>query len=168
MHGVSLNRIRRIELWAFLDPYSAPTTYGYNTIQSEIAVGSGGLWGKGLHNATQTQLSFLPESHTDFIFSVFSEQWGFVGCMVILGLYFVLLYRAFSIARAADNDFDRLVCVGIITYLWISVVFNIGMTLGLLPVVGIPLVFFSYGGSSTLTAFFSVGVLLSVALRSKV
>ncbi|AEA33323.1 rod shape-determining protein RodA [Hippea maritima] len=162
-----LKPYQKDRIMGFLDPYSAPTTYGYNTIQSEIAIGSGGLWGKGLHHATQTQLSFLPESHTDFIFSVFSEQWGFVGCFFVIGLYLVLLYRAFVIAKSAENDFDRLVCVGIITYLWISIVFNMGMTLGLLPVVGIPLVFFSYGGSSTITAFFAVGVLLSVGLRSK-
>jgi len=164
----NLKPYQKDRIMGFLDPYKAPTTYGYNTIQSEIAIGSGGLLGKGLHNATQTQLSFLPESHTDFIFSVFSEQWGFVGSVILLLLYAIVLYRAISIAYHSENDFDRMLCIGIIAYFWISVVFNMGMSMGLLPVVGIPLVFFSYGGSSIITSFFALGILLSVRFKNRV
>ncbi len=163
----NLKPYQKDRIMGFLDPYKAPTTYGYNTIQSEIAIGSGGLFGKGIHHATQTQLSFLPESHTDFIFSVFSEQWGFIGCVVLIILYMLLLYRAISIAYNSEDDFDKMVCIGIIAYFWISLVFNMGMAMGLLPVVGIPLVFFSYGGSSIVTSFFALGILLSVKFKNR-
>lgn len=163
----NLKPYQKDRIMGFLDPYRAPTTYGYNTIQSEIAIGSGGLFGKGIHHATQTQLSFLPESHTDFIFSVFSEQWGFVGCLVLIILYMLFLYRAISIAYNSEDDFDKMICIGIIAYFWISLVFNMGMAMGLLPVVGIPLVFFSYGGSSIVTSFFALGILLSVRFKNR-
>ncbi len=163
----NLKTYQKDRIMGFLDPYKAPTTYGYNTIQSEIAIGSGGLLGKGFHHATQTQLSFLPESHTDFIFSVFAEQWGFIGCVILLFLYSIVLFRAISIAYRAESDFDRMVSIGIIAYFWISIVFNIGMAMGLLPVVGIPLVFFSYGGSSTITSFFALGILLSIRFKNR-
>ncbi len=163
----NLKPYQKDRIMGFLDPYKAPTTYGYNTIQSEIAIGSGGIFGKGIHHATQTQLSFLPESHTDFIFSVFAEQWGFIGCVFLIILYSIVLFRAVTIASHSKNDFDTLVSVGIITYIWISVVFNMGMAMGLLPVVGIPLVFFSYGGSSVITSFFALGILLSVRFKNR-
>ncbi len=163
----NLKPYQKDRIMGFLDPYRAPTTYGYNTIQSEIAIGSGGLFGKGLHNATQTQLSFLPESHTDFIFSVFAEQWGFLGCAILIFLYAVVLFRAVAIAYHSESDFDRMVTIGIIAYFWISVVFNMGMAMGLLPIVGVPLVFFSYGGSSIITSYFALGILLSVRFKNR-
>ncbi|WP_022669901.1 rod shape-determining protein RodA [Hippea alviniae] len=163
----NLKPYQKDRIMGFLDPYSAPTTYGYNTIQSEIAIGSGKLIGLGVENVGKSQLSFIPESHTDFIFSVFSEQWGFVGDIVLLFLYAVVFFRAIAIVKHSTNDFDRIAALGIITYLWISVVFNIGMTVGLLPVVGVPLVFFSYGGSSMITAYFAIGILLAIRYKNK-
>ncbi len=163
----SLKPYQKDRIMGFLDPYSAPTTYGYNTIQSEIAIGSGKLIGLGIDSVGKSQLSFIPESHTDFIFSVFSEQWGFVGDIVLLLLYAVVFLRAITIVKHATNDFDRIAGLGIITYLWISVAFNIGMTVGLLPVVGVPLLFFSYGGSSMITAYFAIGILLAIRYKNK-
>ncbi len=162
----SLRDYQKDRIMAFLNPYSAPTTYGYHIIQSEIAIGSGGIFGKGIENATQTTLNFLPENHTDFIFSVYSEQHGMVGDMILIFLYLVIILRGIEIIKGAKSDFERFMCIGIVVMLWISFVFNIGMTLGLLPVVGIPLMFFSYGGSAILVNFFAIGILLSVRIRS--
>ncbi len=162
----NLKPYQKDRIMAFINPYSAPTTYGYHIIQSEIAVGSGGLTGKGIAGATQTALNFLPECHTDFIFSVFSEQHGFVGDMVLILLYLFIIFKAIRIAKKAQTNFERFASIGIAVMIWISFVFNIGMTIGLLPVVGVPLVFFSYGGSAMLTNFLCVGILLSIELRS--
>ncbi len=161
----NLKPYQKDRIMAFINPYSAPTTYGYHIIQSEIAVGSGGLTGKGIAGATQTALNFLPESHTDFIFSVFSEQRGFVGDMLLIALYLLVIFKAISISMRTENNFERFVCIGIAIMIWTSLVFNVGMTIGLLPVVGIPLVFFSYGGSAMITNFFSIGILLNISMR---
>lgn len=161
-----LKPYQKDRIMAFIDPYSAPTTYGYHIIQSEIAIGSGGLLGKGAKGATQTILNFLPESHTDFIFAVFSEQRGFILDIVLIFLYLFIILRAIQIAKKAQNNFERFTCVGIITMIWISLIFNVGMTMGILPVVGIPMALFSYGGSAMVVNFFCIGLLLSIRMRN--
>ncbi|WP_051904408.1 rod shape-determining protein RodA [Hippea jasoniae] len=163
----NLKPYQKDRIMGFIDPYSAPTTYGYNTIQSEIAIGSGGLFGCGIKSISQTQLSFLPENHTDFIFAVFSREWGLLGDLMLIVLYGFIVYRAFIIAKSAKSDFDQLTAIGVLSFIWISVIFNMGMTMGLLPVVGIPLIFFSYGGSATITAFLAVGLLQAIKFREK-
>ncbi len=164
-------------LWKFLEPYQKrrvialfnpdfdPLGAGYHIIQSKIAVGSGGLFGKGFLKGTQTQLQFLPEHTTDFIFSVLAEEWGFIGCLFLIFLYFILLYRIFSIAVKSGNLFSSLVCVGVASYLFFHILVNIGMVLGVLPVVGIPLLLFSYGGSSVISTMFSLGIVLGISIR---
>ncbi len=161
-----LKPYQKDRVMAFVNPYTAPTTYGYHVIQSEIAIGSGGLLGKGIKGATQTALNFLPESHTDFIFSVFSEQHGFIGDLILIFLYLFIILRAIRIAKSTQSNFERFTAIGIIAMIWVSFLFNVGMTMGLLPVVGIPLVFFSYGGSAMIINFFCVGLLLSIKLRN--
>jgi rod shape determining protein RodA len=154
----------------FLSPYEdgyGGRGSGWNTIQSLIAVGSGGFWGKGLFQGTQVQLNFLPEHHTDFIFSVLGEELGFVGAALVILLYGLLLWRALVIARQAPDLKGMLIIVGI-TAVWIFHIYeSIGMCLGIMPITGIPLPFLSYGGSSMLTNFISVGFILSVNIREK-
>lgn len=154
----------------FLSPYEdgfGGRGSGWNTIQSLIAVGSGGLWGKGLFRGTQVQLNFLPEHHTDFIFSVLGEELGFVGAVAVLLLYTLLLWRALRIARHSNDQLGLLIVVGI-TAVWLFHIYeNIGMCIGIMPITGIPLPFLSYGGSSMLTNFIGVGLILSVNLREK-
>ena len=166
-----------IPFWNFLAPYQKrrvtalfnpdfdPLGAGYHIIQSKIAVGSGGLWGKGFLKGTQTQLLFLPEHTTDFIFSVLAEEWGFIGCLLLLFLYFILLYRLLSVAIKSNSLFTSLLCVGVTSYVFFHVLVNIGMVIGLLPVVGIPLVLFSYGGSSMLSTMVSLGIVLGISIR---
>ncbi len=161
-----LKPYQKDRIMAFINPSSAPTTYGYHVIQSEIAIGSGGMLGKGIKGATQTTLNFLPESHTDFIFSVFSEQHGFLGNLVLILLYLFIMLRALQIAKNATSNFEKFTAIGIVVMIWISFIFNVGMTMGLLPVVGVPLEFFSYGGSAMVINFFCVGLLLSIRFRS--
>ncbi len=144
-----------------LDPLGA----GYHIRQSKIAIGSGMLWGKGFLNGTQNKLHFLPEKHTDFIFSVFSEEWGFVGCIVLLILFGILIMLALSIARRSKSRFGALLVIGMTGLILWQVVINIGMVNGLLPVVGIPLPFVSYGGSSLISLCFAIGVIENVSMR---
>ncbi len=160
-----LRDYQRQRLLVFMNPNTDPLGAGYTIIQSKIAVGSGGLFGKGWLAGTQNQLNFLPERHTDFIFSVVGEEWGFVGGALLVLLYFVLIRRIFRIARLTSDTAGKLIAVGIGTYLAFQVVINIGMTIGLMPVVGIPLVFISYGGSSLVATFMAVGLVLNVAMR---
>ncbi len=150
---------------AFLHPEMDPQGAGYQIIQSKVAVGSGGFWGKGLLAGTQTQLKFLPEQHTDFIFSVIAEEFGLVGAMVILLLFFILLYRGLKIAFLVKNQFVSLASVGIVSVFLFHILVNIGMTLGMLPITGIPLPFMSYGGSFLMTNLIMIGFLLNGALR---
>ena len=164
----SLKPYQKDRIMAFIHPYAAPTTYGYHIIQSEIAIGSGGLWGKGVKGATQTALNFLPESHTDFIFAVFSEQRGFLLDLILISLYFFIIFRAIGIAKKSQSNFEKFTAIGIISMMWVSFLFNVGMTMGLLPVVGIPLIFFSYGGSAMVVNFFCIGLLLSIRFRSRI
>jgi rod shape determining protein RodA len=149
----------------FVNPEGDPLGAGYHVIQSRIAVGSGEFWGKGFLQGTQNQLHFLPEQHTDFIFSVFAEEWGFAGAMLLVGLYFTLLLRGFLIASRARDTFGGLLCAGVAAMIFWQVTVNVGMTTGLMPVVGIPLPFFSYGGSSLVTFLMGAGVIMNVQMR---
>src|SRR5437867_4315749 len=137
----------------------------YHVLQSKIAVGSGMTWGKGFLRGTQKQLNFLPEQHTDFIFSVFAEEWGFVGALVVLALYLALVLRGIVIASRARDRFGVLLVLGLTAIVFWQAVINVGMTTGLLPVVGIPLPFFSYGGSSLLCLLIGVGLTMNVSMR---
>lgn len=149
----------------FLDPERDPLGTGYHIIQSKIAVGSGGLSGKGFLQGTQSQLRFLPEQHTDFAFSVFAEEWGFVGSLVVLLLYVVLILWGLQIARRCNDRFGSLVAVGVTAMLFWHIIINIGMVIGLFPVVGVPLPLFSYGGTSMITSMTGIGILLNISMR---
>jgi len=160
LENYQLNR-----LIAFIDPYRDPQGTGYHIIQSLVAIGSGGLTGKGLYCGSQVQLNFLPEHHTDFIFSVVGEELGFLGAGFVLLLYYVLIARTIKVAFQSRDLFGRLLVGGIVSMWLFHIVENIGMTIGMMPVTGIPLPFLSYGGSAMLTNMIAVGIVLSVQLR---
>ena len=149
----------------FLNPDLDPLGAGYHVIQSKIAVGSGMLWGRGFLQGTQNHLNFLPEQHTDFIFSVFAEEWGFVGGAALMALYLTLVLRGLVIAARARDRFGVLLSLGVMATIFWQAVVNVGMTTGLLPVVGIPLPFFSYGGSSLLCLLVGIGLVMNVSMR---
>ncbi len=149
----------------FLSPTTDPRGTGYNSIQSKIAVGSGKFWGKGFRKGTQAQLEFLPERHTDFIYSVLSEEWGFAGSLFALGCFMVLFLIGTKIANQANDKFAALLTVGVMSYVFWHMFVNIGMVIGLLPIVGIPLPLLSYGGTSMLTTMCGLGIVSSVAYR---
>jgi len=159
----SLKDYQRDRLISFLDPASDPMGRGYHLLQSKI--GSGGLLGKGLFGATQSQLKFLPEGHTDFIFAVFSEEWGFVGVFVLLTLYLLVILLGFEVVLKAKDALGTYLAAGIMVMFTFYLVMNIGMTLGLLPVVGVPLPLMSYGGTSIVTTLAALGLLMNVKLR---
>ena len=150
---------------SFIYPERDPLGSGYNVTQSIIAVGSGGLAGRGLGFGSQSQLKFIPESQTDFIFAVISEELGFVGDAVFFSLWLIIFYRIIRIARQARDDFGLFLCLGVLVVLMIHVFINIGFNLGVVPVTGISLPFVSYGGSFLVTALFMVGLVESVAIR---
>lgn len=152
----------------FLNPESAPMAEGYHVIQSKLAIGSGQIFGKGLFHGTQTQLDYLPAKHTDFIFAVIGEELGFVGCVIVIALLFTLVFRCVANSRLAKNDFGSYICIGVAIMFFAHIFENIGMCVGLMPVTGIPLPFFSYGGSSVLTNFIAIGLVLNVYMRRKV
>lgn len=154
-------------LLVFIDPYFDPLGSGYNLIQSKIAIGSGQLWGKGLFGGSQNQLRFLPERHTDFIFSVLGEELGFAGAGATLLCYFILLWRGIKVAEEAKDEFGRLVVVGILSMFAFHVLENVGMTIGIMPVTGIPLPFLSYGGSAMITSLLAVGLIININMRRK-
>jgi len=156
------NRIR-----VFWDPNLDPTGLGYQAIQSKIAIGSGGLLGKGWLHGTQNQLNFLPKRHTDFIFSVIGEEWGFFGVMCVLILFLVLVLAGIYVASKSKDVYGKLVATGISIMLLCHVVINIGMTIGLMPITGLPLLFLSYGGSSMLTAIISIALLQSIWIKRR-
>ena len=149
-------------LQIFLDPGGDPLGAGYNILQSEISVGSGGLFGKGLLNGTQSQLHFLRVQQTDFIFSVLGEELGFLGAMLVFALFLLLLFRGLRVAALARDDFGRLVATGIVMALLAQIFINVGVNIRLLPVTGIPLPFLSFGGNSLLSIMLSLGILQSV------
>jgi rod shape determining protein RodA len=156
-------QVRRIEI--FLNPEADPLGAGYHITQSKIAVGSGGMTGKGFLNGTQNQLDFLPEQHTDFIFSVYSEEWGFVGASALVALYVLLLMRGLVVVGRAKDRFGALLAFGVLANVFWQAAINLGMTTGLLPVVGITLPFFSYGGSSLVTLMAGLGLVINVSMR---
>ncbi len=160
LHGYQRQRI-----YTFLNPENDPLKSGYHIIQSKIAVGSGGLFGQGFRKGTQAQLSFLPERHTDFAFSVFAEEWGFVGCLLLIVLYLLIVLWGLYIARQASDRFGMFLALGVSAMLFWHIIVNLGMIMGLLPVVGVPLPLFSYGGTSMLTTMTGVGLLLNVSMR---
>ncbi len=149
----------------FVDPQADPLGAGYHIIQSKIAIGSGGLTGKGYLHGTQNHLNFLPEQHTDFIFSVFAEEWGFVGAVLLLGLYALVIGRCAFAAMRAKDTFGLLLAAGVTALLFWQVAVNIAMASGLLPVVGLTLPLFSYGGSSLITSLAAIGIVLNVGMR---
>jgi len=162
---IALKDYQRDRILVFLDPLRDPLGRAYNVIQAKIAIGSGQLLGKGVAGATQSRLAFLPERHTDFIFAVFAETWGFVGCLVLLTCYALLLLRGFDIAASTREPVGRLVALGVTALVSTQVLVNVGMVTGLIPVVGIPLPFMSYGGSSMVVSMMALGLLLSVRMR---
>ena len=160
-----LQDYQKTRLVSFLDPARDPLGSGYQTIQSKIAVGSGGMWGKGVARGSQTQLRFLPVPHTDFIFSAFAEEHGFVGVVVLLGLYFVLLMQIVQNAQTAPDRAGVYVSMGVGALLLFHVLVNIGMVVGRMPVTGIPLPLMSYGGSNIWCTFLMLGLVNNVRLR---
>jgi rod shape determining protein RodA len=158
-----LKPYQRQRLVTFVDPMSDPKGSGYNSIQSMIAVGSGQVLGKGYKKGTQSQLNFLPEHHTDFIFSVFSEEHGFVGCVILLLLYLIFLMNGLQVAFQSHDKFALLLVVGLLSVYFWHVFVNMGMVMGILPIVGVPLPFLSYGGSALITATLGVAIITNVA-----
>jgi rod shape determining protein RodA len=157
-----LHEYQRKRILTLLDPSQDPLGAGYHTIQSTIAVGSGGFAGKGWLNGSQTHLEFIPERHTDFIFAVYSEEFGLLGNVALLVLYALLIVRGLSIAAGATTQFGRLLA-GAVTLIFFTYAFvNMGMVAGVLPVVGVPLPFISYGGTALLTLYVGIGVLMSI------
>jgi rod shape determining protein RodA len=157
-----LKPFQKARLFVFLNPKLDPLGAGYNLNQSKIAVGSGEWLGRGLFHGTQTQLHFVPENSTDFIFTVLAEEWGFAGAAVLLVLYAALLYGGIRSMLAARDRFGLLLASGIVGILFFHVLVNVGMTIGIMPITGIPLPFVSFGGSAILTEFAAVGILLNI------
>jgi rod shape determining protein RodA len=157
-----LHPYQKARIMTFFNPESDPLGSGWNIIQSKIAIGSGGLTGKGLLEGTQTKHQFLPAAHTDFIFSVIAEEGGFVMALVVLGLFFLLIYRALHITSMANNAFYGLTALGLAAILTFHVFINVGMTIGVMPITGLPLPFLSSGGSSLLSNFLAIGLLLHI------
>ncbi|HHW20599.1 MAG TPA: rod shape-determining protein RodA [Thermodesulfovibrio thiophilus] len=160
-----LKEYQKNRLIAFIDPSIDPRGIGYNIMQSVITVGSGGLFGKGFLEGTQGPLKFLPERHTDFIFPIFSEEWGFIGCLILLALYFTVFIRCFQTSVIAKNSFGKLLAIGFTSIFVLYFFINIGMTLGIMPVVGIPLPFMSYGGTTLLANFTGIALVINVRMR---
>jgi rod shape determining protein RodA len=160
-----LHDYQKRRILVLVDPDSDPLGSGYHITQSKIAVGSGAFWGKGYLQGTQSQLEFLPEHTTDFIFSVVGEEWGFVGALIVLGLFLFLIYRVLRVVSRTRDLFSALVGFGVATMFCFHSVVNIGMVLGIFPVVGIPLPLFSYGGSAVLINLACLGVVLGIHMR---
>ena len=163
--AVSSYQVARLQ--SFVDPSADPQATGYQLRQSRITIGSGGLLGKGLFEGPQTNGRFVPEQQTDFIFTVAGEELGFVGCSIILFFYMLFFIRAFAICRRSSDLFGRLVCIGVIAWFAFQTFENIGMTMGLMPMTGVPLPFLSYGGSSMFANLIGVGLLQNVHARSR-
>ncbi len=157
----SLHDYQQQRVETFLNPRVDPKGAGYQIIQSQIAVGSGGLFGRGFLQGSQTHLAFLPEQHTDFIFSVIAEEFGFVGSVAVLGLYYILIFSGIHIAMNVKSTYQRLVAGGCVSVFAFHVIMNVGMTVGLLPIAGVPLPFLSYGGSFLITSMMLCGLLLN-------
>ena len=162
---LNLKPYQRMRIFSFLRPDTDPFGAGYHINQSKIAIGSGLLWGKGFLNGTQTRLHFLPEQHTDFALSVLAEEWGFIGSVILLLIYLFLILWGLNIAKVSKDRFGSIMAVGIVALIFWQVVINVGMVTGLLPVVGIPLLLFSYGGSSLISTMAGMGLLMNISMR---
>ncbi len=162
-----LSEYQRNRIQVFLNPEMDPLNKGYNVIQSKIAVGSGQIFGKGYLEGTQNQMGYLPTKSTDFIYSVISEEFGFIGAMVVVIVLFAIILRCFKAAQRADNAFGRYICTGVGALFLFHAFENIGMCIGLTPVTGIPLPFLSYGGTSLITNLAAIGLVLSVEYHNK-
>ncbi|MDH3346655.1 MAG: rod shape-determining protein RodA [Desulfobulbaceae bacterium] len=160
-----LKAYQKRRILTFLNPEGDKANHGYQIMQSKIAVGSGQSFGKGFLEGTQGHLQFLPERHTDFAFSVWGEEWGFTGCLIFLGCYFFMLAWGILTAITARDKFGMMMAFGLVMLIFWQAVINLFMIMGLLPVVGIPLPLFSYGGSSLLTTIISIGILISIRMR---
>ncbi|ACV69502.1 rod shape-determining protein RodA [Desulfohalobium retbaense] len=160
-----LHDYQKQRILTFLHPGSDPLGSGYHILQSQIAIGSGQFWGKGFLGGTQSQLRFLPEKHTDFAFAVFGEEWGFVGCIALLSLFCLFLFQISLVAQESKDSFGSYVAAGVFFYFFWQILINMGMVLGLMPVVGIPLPFLSYGGSSLVVNCCLLGMVLNVSMR---
>ncbi len=165
MWFVGMQDYQRQRILTFIDPSNDPRGSGYHIIQSQIAIGSGKIWGKGFLEGTQSQLRFLPEKHSDFVVAVFGEEWGFAGCVALVSLYCFFLLSIYSTVVKARDSFGSLLAVGVFFYFFWQIVINMGMVIGLMPVVGIPLPFMSYGGSSMLVNCILLGIVLNVSMR---
>lgn len=161
-----LKNYQKNRLMVFMNPDLDPLGAGYTIMQSKIAIGSGGIFGKGWLGGTQSYLQFLPERHTDFIFSVVGEEWGFIGAMALIGLYAVVIARGIRIMSVAGDIYGKAIAAGVVTLIAFQVFVNIAMTIGIMPVVGLPLPAISYGGSNTIMSLVSIGFLLSVSRRA--
>jgi len=165
LSGKRLKPYQQQRINSFLDPDSDPKGSGYQIRQSKIAVGSGGIWGKGTNRGTQTQGDFLPIPYTDFIFAALSEEHGFIGAMAVLLLYFLILMRLIQNAQTASDVPGTLIIMGVVAVLIFQIAVNVGMVVGLMPVTGIPLPLLSYGGSSVLFTFLSLGIVMNIRMR---
>ena len=161
----ALKGYQRSRILDVIDPGRDPLASGYQAIQSRIAIGSGGLFGTGYMEGTQTQLRFLPTQHTDFAFSVLAEEWGFVGSTIVLALYVMLMLWGLFIARSAKDSFGGMLAVGVVAMIFWPSVLNIGMVVGLAPVIGVPLPLISYGGSAMVASLVALGLLMHVSMR---
>jgi rod shape determining protein RodA len=161
-----LKDYQKDRLILFLNPEQDPLGGGYHLIQSRIAIGAGGMWGRGFHEGTQTQLNFIPEQHTDFIFSAVGEEWGFVGGIVLLVLFWLICWRLVWIACTTKDNFGSLLAIGFLAIVAFQVIVNISMTIGLAPITGIPLPWMSYGRSALLSNFMAIGIVESVVNSS--
>ncbi len=160
-----LKEYQKNRIIAFIDPNVDPAGIGYHINQSKISIGSGGFFGKGYLEGTQGPLRFLPEKHTDFIFSIFAEEWGFAGSIMLLAIYLALFLRGLGTAMLAKDEFGKLTAIGITAMFLVYFCVNIGMTLGMMPVVGVPLPFMSYGGTALLSNFIAAGILINIRTR---
>jgi len=163
-----LHDYQRERVLTFLDPETDPLGAGYHILQSKIALGSGGVFGRGFMQGTQSHLSFLPEQQTDFIFTMLAEELGLLGCLVLVGLYLAILAYGFAISLRARNQFGRLVAIGVTTTFFLYVFINIAMVTGLIPVVGVPLPLVSYGGTAMVTLLVGFGLLIGVFVHRDV
>jgi rod shape determining protein RodA len=157
-----------MRLIIFLDPYVDPQNSGWNIIQSITAIGSGGLLGKGFLMGTQSHYNYIPQQSTDFIFSIFSEEWGFLGGLLVFALFAYICMRFLSVCRKSADAFGANIASGLAGLFIFHFIINVGMTMGIMPITGIPLLFMSYGGSSMLTAMLGVGLVMSIFKRRHV
>jgi rod shape determining protein RodA len=154
-----------MRLIVFLDPNVDPRGAGWNIIQSVTAIGAGGVTGRGFMQGTQSHYRFLPEQSTDFIFSIFSEEAGFIGGVFIFALYIIICYRLLLTMRTVTDPFAKYICSGLAGMISFHFIINVGMTMGIMPITGLPLIFMSYGGSSIMASMIGVGIVLSIYIR---